>query len=174
MDFLLKDIERVGFFSWVGRGLDGLVTFFGDKGDADGVCTEELAIAAVCILEDESALGVGEPFAEDFVSEIGIFFDVFEEEMLIVIDEIGLAMGVGLPKIFAEELDLEGIIEKIVLVTKFPKLSGRGLGVVEDELFFVIVEANRGELFGYLGVGKIEEGGFVEIIEDLAVDSVFV
>ena len=61
-----------------------------------------------------------------------------------------------------------------MLVTKYSKVVGSDLGVFEDAFDFTVVEGDGGEFLFYVGVGKVKEGGFVEIVENLTVDAVFI
>ncbi|MBV6467183.1 MAG: hypothetical protein PGMFKBFP_02526 [Anaerolineales bacterium] len=172
-------VERVGeTFHIFGHDegvahLDDFVAGVGERFARDGIAAEEVTIARALVVDQQRGVEVGHPLAEDVVGAGAVFFDVVVDEVTIGTREM-VAYHRLRPEEVGENLELEGEVEQVVFETVLAKQCGAGLRVGVDAAPGGVARPRGGETVGDLAVVEADDGGFVQVIYDLRVESVAV
>lgn len=138
-----------------------------------GVGAEEAAVSGVGVVEEEGGLAIRQPVAEEIVCGGGIFFEVVKNQVGVLGDQVVAADLIG-PEDVLEGFQPKGEVEEVVGEAIRAEAVGAFLGVGVNAGLSAVANPGRGEACADFGVGEANEGGFVQVVENLAVQAVAV
>ena len=137
------------------------------------VGAQETAVAGVLVVDQQGRVEVRQPFEQQVVGDRGIFLDVFGDQVAVGRLQI-VAADRQRPQVLAEGLQLQREIQQVVRQAVFAEVSGAFLGVSVDAHLPGVADPGGVQALADLGIGEANRGGFVEVIDDLAVQAVAV
>lgn len=162
----------------IGEG-EVVVAEFVEGVGGEGVGAEEAAVSGVGVVEEEGGLAIRQPVAEEIVRGGGILFEVVKNQVGVLGDQVVAADLIG-PEDVLEGFQPEGEVEQVVGETVRTEAVGAFLSVGVDasltagRLPTAVADPRGREACADFRVGEANEGGFVQVVEYLAVQAVAV
>jgi len=150
-----------------------LVAQFGECVCVFGVGAEEAAVAGLVVVDQERRPAVGEPFPHQVVGHGRVFLEVVHDEIGVGRQQVVAAEGER-PEMFDKDLELERKVEQVVGQAVFAEARRAGLRLVVDAHLAFFAAPGRLEPLADFCVREADDGGLVEVFEDLAVEAVAV